>query len=165
MIYFLNYLIYFFKTPEEFMDYVKKGLPSDHVESDQKRSLSDSVSVGASAIPASIDWRALGKVNPQVKDQGACGSCSTFSAVAALESAYAITNNVLPNLSEQNLVDCTYPPPRDLCATGGWYWDEWNYVIKNGGIGTELSYPYTSGSKRAVSNFLKRYPNYSSNSF
>jgi C1A family cysteine protease len=57
-------------------------------------------------INATVDWRALGMVNP-VKDQGMCGSCWAFSAVGAMESRYAIANNgSLFSLSEQQLVDC-----------------------------------------------------------
>lgn len=42
--------------------------------------------------PDSIDWVKKGVVNA-VKDQGQCGSCYAFSAIAALESQYAIHNN------------------------------------------------------------------------
>lgn len=52
------------------------------------------------AIPASYDLRSLGKVTP-VRDQGACGSCWSFGAMASLESG------LLPseprNFSENNL--------------------------------------------------------------
>jgi cathepsin L len=44
------------------------------------------IRVGA---PASVDWRTQGVVNP-VRDQGQCGSCWTFSATQAIESASAI---------------------------------------------------------------------------
>ncbi|EDR30071.1 cysteine proteinase ACP1 precursor, putative [Entamoeba dispar SAW760] len=41
-------------------------------------------------VPASVDWRAEGKVTP-IKDQGSCGSCFTFGAVAAIESRLLIS--------------------------------------------------------------------------
>ena len=41
--------------------------------------------------PASFDWRSYGIVN-DVKDQGQCGSCWAFSAVAAIEGAYNLFN-------------------------------------------------------------------------
>lgn len=55
--------------------------------------------------PDSIDWREKGAVNP-VKDQGQCGSCWAFSAVAAIEGAYALKYKKLYSLAEQQFVDC-----------------------------------------------------------
>jgi C1A family cysteine protease len=42
-----------------------------------------------SLIPTSVDWRALNKTTP-IQSQGNCGSCWTFSTIAAIESKYAI---------------------------------------------------------------------------
>ena len=62
------------------------------------------------------DWTIKGKVHP-VKDQGSCGSCYAFSAVAVVESAIAIRDNVNPpDLSEQQIVDCD---TREAGCAGG----------------------------------------------
>lgn len=53
----------------------------------------------------SIDWIKEGLVGP-VKNQGACGSCWTFSAVGALEGAYAKHTGKFVQFSEQQLVEC-----------------------------------------------------------
>ena len=58
-------------------------------------------------IPAKVDWRDEGAVLP-IKNQGHCGSCWAFAAVATLEGAHKISSGELTDLSEQQLVDCSY---------------------------------------------------------
>lgn len=66
-------------------------------------------------LPQSIDWRADGYVTP-VKDQGNCGSCWAFSALAALEGQYFKKTGQLVSFSEQSLIDCDI---RDSGCEGG----------------------------------------------
>jgi cathepsin L len=49
-------------------------------------------------LPDQVDWRQL--VNP-VKNQGQCGSCWAFSAVAGLEAVYALNTKEVLSFSEQ----------------------------------------------------------------
>ena len=53
----------------------------------------------------SIDWRTEGAVNA-IQDQGQCGSCWTFSTMAAVEGEHAIKTGELLKFAEQELVDC-----------------------------------------------------------
>ena len=43
-----------------------------------------------------------------MRDQGQCGSCWAFSALAAVESSRLIQLQSEDDLSEQQLVDCVY---------------------------------------------------------
>jgi C1A family cysteine protease len=94
------------------------------------------------SYPASIDWRNKGAVTP-VRDQGQQGTCYAHSAAEALESAYFIKNNVLPSLSVQQIVDCSYNYGNHG-NNGGMYTYSWTY-IHDYGLTTESSYPYTAG--------------------
>ena len=98
--------------------------------------------------PESIDWRAENRVTP-VKDQGQCGSCWAFSAVGAMEGALAKKTGNLTSLSEQNLVDCAAKFGCHGCE-GGWMNAAMEYVYYNGGIDTEVEYPYTAQDGKCV---------------
>lgn len=91
-------------------------------------------------VPPSMDWRNSGTVTG-IKDQGRCGCCWAFSAVAAIEGAYQITNNQLIPLSEQQLLDCS--TTNNGCG-GGLMTRAYDYLLQNngGGITTETNYPY-----------------------
>lgn len=91
--------------------------------------------------PAAVDWRTKGKVSP-VKDQLDCGCCYAFSAVGAIESAYAIKNNLSEPVlfSEQQLIDCSTSNGNRGCQ-GGLYTYSFNYA-KNAGLQLNSTYPY-----------------------
>jgi C1A family cysteine protease len=108
---------------------------------------------GYRANPQKIDWRdpnsnPLGRnlVNP-IKNQLQCGSCWAFSAVAAMETLWAIDGGLLMGLSEQQLVDCSTPFGNHGC-NGGSMKAAFEYVIGNanvsmsGGMTDEDFYPY-----------------------
>jgi len=92
-------------------------------------------------VADSIDWRTKGVVNP-VQNQGQCGSCWSFSAVGALESAYAIKTGTLAKLSEQQLVDCSTSFGNAGC-NGGWMDNAFEFYETTPAV-TEASYAYTA---------------------
>jgi len=91
----------------------------------------------------SKDWRDAGVVS-EVKDQGNCGSCWTFSTTGAVESAHAIAHGGsagLVTLSEQQLIDCAQAFGNQGC-NGGLPSQAFQYIMANKGIDTEDSYSY-----------------------
>lgn len=77
-----------------------------------------------------------------VKNQGSCGSCWAFAAVGHIEAKLLIQTEISADLSEQQLVDCTYS--RSGCR-GGWMSTAYRHIYSsNRGIATESEYPYTA---------------------
>ncbi|XXG63261.1 hypothetical protein AAC387_Pa05g1494 [Persea americana] len=93
------------------------------------------------AVPSTMDWRKKGAVTP-IKNQGECGCCWAFSAVAATEGITQLTTGKLISLSEQELVDCD-TSGKDQGCEGGLMDDAFDFIQHNIGLTTEVNYPYT----------------------
>lgn len=87
----------------------------------------------------SFDLRDVNGVSA-VKDQGSCGSCWAFAAMASIESSNLLLNKKEADLSEQSLVNCVKDSKG---CNGGWYHYAFNWLINNNIEATsenELSY-------------------------
>jgi len=99
-------------------------------------------------LPAVWSW-IFGGVTP-VRDQGQCGSCWAFGAIAAQESAIRIRGGGSQDLSEQWLVSCTQAGD----CSGGWHTTSFDYLKQNGrqdpcggwGAVMESSFPYKAAN-------------------
>jgi cathepsin L len=98
------------------------------------------VDFSATAPAPAIDWRTKNAVAP-IKNQLGCGCDYAFAAVAAIEGVHAISSGSLAILSEQQIVDCSEPQGNQGCQGGG-VDNSFTFVTSNGGIGTEVTYPF-----------------------
>ncbi len=81
--------------------------------------------------PASFDWRSQGKVTP-VKDQGTCGSCYAFAAIANIESKILIDGTGCTcDFSENNAKECNW---YDSSCSGGNYYKMASWFSKKGTV-------------------------------
>ncbi len=62
---------------------------------------------GVSAPPRRFDWRERGMVS-SVKNQGACGSCYAFAAIANFESRLRVLGLSSEDFSENNVKECNW---------------------------------------------------------
>ena len=86
-------------------------------------------------LPEEFSWLDEGYVT-SVKNQGSCGSCYVFAALAALESQYLINGGREEiDLSEQVLVNCVNG------CDGGHSSNAFDYIVKYG-IASEKDFPY-----------------------
>jgi len=135
---------------DEWRSYVRLGLSTKPAELEAPAKIHEAP-VDLSALPASVDWTTKGGAVSAVKDQGQCGSCWSFSTTGALEGAHFNKLGKAVSLSEQHLVDCDTPRNggSDLGCNGGLMDSAFTWVKKNGGIATEVDYPYFSGTTKS----------------
>jgi len=86
----------------------------------------------------SVDWVAAGAVT-EVKNQGSCGSCWSFSTTGSMEGAHFIATGNLVSLSEENLVACAHNG--NLGCMGGMMDRAFKWTESNP-LETEDDYPY-----------------------
>ncbi|PIA29293.1 hypothetical protein AQUCO_06100066v1 [Aquilegia coerulea] len=123
------------QTNEEFISY-RNGFKKQH-----SKSAGSFRYENVTDVPSAMDWRIKGAVTP-VKDQGECGCCWAFSAVAATEGITQISTGKLISLSEQELVDCDTSGEDQGCE-GGLMDDAFKFIQHNNGLATEGTYPYS----------------------
>ena len=76
--------------------------------------------------------------------------CWAFAATAAIEGVNQITTGELVTLSEQQILDCEMS--NIGCSNSGQASSAYEYVIMNGGIGTDDDYPYHGKKKKCMWN-------------
>jgi C1A family cysteine protease len=101
------------------------------------------MAVGA---PSAYDLRNVGGGNyvTAIKDQGSCGSCVAFGAVAAVESTLRVQRgdpNLVVDLSEAHLFFCHARARGRTCSTG-WWPEEALADFQAKGVVDEACYPY-----------------------
>lgn len=90
--------------------------------------------------PNSVNWVDQGCVNA-IKDQGACGSCYSFSAISSIETEHCIKTGDLVSFSEKDCMDCSFREGNKGC-NGGHMALCFEYFEKSEKICTEEEYPY-----------------------
>ncbi len=72
------------------------------------------------ALPSRLDWREQGKVS-SVRNQGGCGSCYAFAAVANVEAKLLMDGAGAFDLSENNAKECNWEEQSGY-HSGSYYW-------------------------------------------
>lgn len=90
-------------------------------------------------LPTDFSWVKAGAVT-RVKNQGACGSCWSFSTTGDVEGGWYLSGNKLEPFSEQQLVACD--TSLNAGCNGGLPLLAMMYIQNAGGLVTEAVYGY-----------------------
>jgi cathepsin L len=129
---------------DEFKTYVNQGGYKKRTTPSGAKFLHNAPS-DKSILKSEVNWVTAGAVT-DVKDQGQCGSCWSFSTTGALEGAYVVNGGALTSMSEQYLVSCDNRKNggTDMGCNGGLMDSAFEWSESNG-VMSEASYPYTAG--------------------
>lgn len=92
----------------------------------------DDMTAGLVEIPPAVDWRTQGAVSA-VKDQAVCGSCWSFATTGTIEGQLFLFTGVMTNLSQQELIDCSWDQGNNGCD-GGEDFRAYRWIIESGGL-------------------------------
>lgn len=106
------------------------------------------------SLPKDLNWNDKKKVS-RVKNQAKCGSCWAFSATGALESMLRIKHNKNIDLSEQQLLDCSFS---NHGCHGGLMDLAFQDINTLGGIESAESYPYLGEKKQCRVDYRRQVP-------
>ncbi|OQR83718.1 cysteine protease family C01A [Achlya hypogyna] len=128
-------------TPEEFADMVRGSF-------EQSQKLREGVEVETRQLAAeakdSVDWTTH-KCLPEVRNQGKCGSCYAFAAVAVAEFAHCLNTGEKVDIAVQQLVSC------DRSSGGGCDGGSARSAmdtLARSPMCLAADYPYTSGTTK-----------------
>ncbi len=94
--------------------------------------------------PQASNWSIKDRLGP-IQNQGSCGSCWAFSAMATFEGSQSVVNRSAYNFAEQQALNCATDNnglPAGDC-TGGKYSSVFKWLSKDSGI-TEDNAPYVN---------------------
>lgn len=103
-------------------------------------------------LPSKFDWREVRGLTP-IRNQGSCGSCWSFSAMATMADVLHLHGVGSFDLSEQYYVDCDR---NSYGCSGGWYHNVFQ-MLKGDGVVMESDYPYKARDMRCPSDMKHHY--------
>jgi C1A family cysteine protease len=95
-------------------------------------------------LPEALD---LSYTHHSIYNQGTCGSCYSFSAVAALEARIFYKHGIKVSLSQQQAVDCSKTQGNNGCH-GGLQSKVYQYIMDGNDIAANNEYEYTGRVSR-----------------
>lgn len=136
-------------TPERRANLYGFRLPPDYAR--QYRDHLKIYPTDKQSLPSNFSWVAQDAIT-SVKDQGECGSCWAFAAVAQIEAHMKIYYNKRLDLSEQQMIYCN---PYGADCGGGWASAVYNVAMTYGCV-SEYAIPYggTNIGECTQSNYL-----------